>query len=134
MAFGLLNFNSPLFFLVLRAISHLFNTIEKYSSVLMMTSKITMSVNFISISPTSLLGEQMTSLNTTDNSFLLNIFPVYCDLNLYSLFYYSSLSSLFLFNTMSNTLLKSLSIRATIFSFNYKISFNRLWHDLFLLT
>lgn len=134
MAFVLLNFISPLLFLVLRAISHLFNTIEKYSSVLTMTSKITVSVNFISISPASLLGEQMTSLNTTDNSFLLNIFPVYCDLNIYSLFYYSSLSSLFLFNTMSNTLLKSLSIRATIFSFNHKISFNRLWHDLFLLT
>lgn len=57
-----------------------FNTVEKYSSVLMMTPKITVSVNFIGIFPTSLLRELMTSIKATDNFFLLSIFPVYCDL------------------------------------------------------
>lgn len=104
-----------------------FCTIEKYSSVLMMTPKLTMSVHFISISLTSLPRELMKSLNATDNFFLLNNFPVYYNSNIYPLFYCSSLSSIslyFLFGTMSNTLLKSIYIRATIFSFDYQISFN----------
>lgn len=102
---------------------------EKYSSVLMMTPKLTMSVNFISSFPTSLLRQLMKSLDATDNLFLLDILPVYCNSNIYPLFYCSSLSSitvgLFL-GTMSNTLLKFIYIRATIFSFDYQISFNRV--------
>lgn len=75
-----------------------FNTVGKYSSVLMMSPKITMSMNFISMSPTSLLWELIKSLNATDNSFLINILLVYCDLNIYPPFYYSSLSSLISFS------------------------------------
>lgn len=95
----------------------------------MMTPKLTMSVNFISGFPTSLLRQLMKSLDATDNLFLLDILPVYCNSNIYPLFYCSSLSSitvgLFL-GTMSNTLLKFIYIRATIFSFDYQISFNRV--------
>lgn len=94
--FVLLNFISSLFFWHSGpSLISSFYYCRKYSSVLMMTPKISMSVNFINISLTSsLLWELMKSLNTTDNSFSLNIFPVYCDLNIYLSFYCSSLSSL----------------------------------------
>lgn len=89
-------FHLILVFLVLRAISHLFLSILQkiFFCINGDCKKISVSVNFVSSSPASFLWELVKSLNATDNSFLLNTFLVYCDLNIYSLFYCSSLSNL----------------------------------------